>query len=112
MGAHFSASITRNALEMHQWHDMESTVHSQFGTVDNPVLIFTSDSSRRIVICMRPAIGVTLILLKALECIKQPETFYDHHSPNPQYPLLFRSNFGIWGVLTFCEKVDKNLSMK
>ena len=35
---------------------MESTVHSQFGTVDNPVLIFTSDSSWRIVICMGPAI--------------------------------------------------------
>lgn len=26
--ANFSASITHNALEMHQWHDMESTVHS------------------------------------------------------------------------------------
>ena len=54
--AQFSASITNNALEMHQWHDMESTVHSQFGTVDNPVLVFTSDSSWRIVICMGPAI--------------------------------------------------------
>lgn len=54
--ANFSASITHNALEMHQWHDMEATVHSQFGTVDNPVLIFTSDSSWRIVICMGPAI--------------------------------------------------------
>ena len=54
--AHFSASITHNALEMHQWHDMESTVHSQFGTIDNQVLIFTSDSSWRIVICMGPAI--------------------------------------------------------
>jgi len=41
---------------MHQWHEMESTVHSQFGTVDNPVLIFTSDSSWRIVICMGPGI--------------------------------------------------------
>ena len=35
---------------------MESVVHSQFGTVDNPVLIFTSDSSWRIVICMGPGI--------------------------------------------------------
>jgi hypothetical protein len=35
---------------------MEATVHAQFGTVDNPVLIFTSDSSWRIVICMGPAI--------------------------------------------------------
>lgn len=35
---------------------MEATVHSQFGTVDNPVLIFTSDSSWRIVICMGPGI--------------------------------------------------------
>ena len=41
---------------MHQWHDMEATVHSQFGTVDNPVLIFTSDSAWRIVICMGPGI--------------------------------------------------------
>ena len=51
-----SASITNNALELNSWHEMESTVHSQFGTVDNPVLIFTSDSSWRIVICMGPGI--------------------------------------------------------
>ena len=51
-----SAYITHNALEMNQWHEMEATVHSQFGTVDNPVLIFTSDSSWRIVICMGPGI--------------------------------------------------------
>ena len=54
--ASFSASLTQNALELNQWHEMESTVHSQFGTVDNPVLIFTSDSSWRIVICMGPGI--------------------------------------------------------
>jgi hypothetical protein len=35
---------------------MESTVHSQFGTVDNPVLIFSSDSSWRIVICAGPGV--------------------------------------------------------
>mmetsp|Transcript_42751 Transcript_42751/g.65702 ORF Transcript_42751/g.65702 Transcript_42751/m.65702 type:complete len:483 (+) Transcript_42751:287-1735(+) len=35
---------------------METTVHSQFGTIDNPVLIFTSDSSWRIVICMGPGV--------------------------------------------------------
>lgn len=35
---------------------MESVVHSQFGTVDNPVLIFTSDSSWRIVICTGPGV--------------------------------------------------------
>ena len=54
--ASFSASLTQNALELNQWHEMEATVHSQFGTVDNPVLIFTSDSSWRIVICMGPGI--------------------------------------------------------
>lgn len=54
--ASFSASVTQNSIELHQWHEMESTVHSQFGTVDNPVLIFTSDSSWRIVICMGPGI--------------------------------------------------------
>lgn len=54
--ASFSASVTQNTIELHQWHEMESTVHSQFGTVDNPVLIFTSDSSWRIVICMGPGI--------------------------------------------------------
>ena len=52
----FSASITNNAFDLHQWHEMESVVHSQFGTIDNPVLIFTSDSSWRIVICMGPGI--------------------------------------------------------
>ena len=54
--AHFSAYLTRSALEMNQWHEMDATVHSQFGTIDNPVLIFTSDSSWRIVICMGPGI--------------------------------------------------------
>ena len=52
----FSASLTNNAFDLNQWHEMESTVHTQFGTVDNPVLIFTSDSSWRIVICMGPGI--------------------------------------------------------
>ena len=54
--ASFSASLTQNSIELNQWHEMEATVHSQFGTVDNPVLIFTSDSSWRIVICMGPGI--------------------------------------------------------
>ena len=54
--ASLSAGLTQNSLELNQWHEMESTVHSQFGTVDNPVLIFTSDSSWRIVICMGPGI--------------------------------------------------------
>ena len=26
--AHFSATVTGNAFEMHQWHEMDSTVHS------------------------------------------------------------------------------------
>jgi len=51
-----SASMTNNALELNQWHEMENTVHTQFGTIDNPVLIFTSDSSWRIVICMGPGV--------------------------------------------------------
>lgn len=53
---HFSAYTTSNAMEMHSWHDMDSTVHTQFGTIDNPVLIFTSDSAWRIVICMGPGV--------------------------------------------------------
>lgn len=47
-----SAYVTGNSFDTHTWHEMDSTVHSQFGTVDNPVLIFTSDSSWRVVICM------------------------------------------------------------
>jgi hypothetical protein len=54
--ATLNAYVAPNSFEMHQWHEMESVVHSQFGTVDNPVLIFTSDSSWRIVICMGPGI--------------------------------------------------------
>lgn len=54
--ATMSASMTLGSLELNQWHEMEATVHSQFGTVDNPVLIFTSDSSWRVVICMGPGI--------------------------------------------------------
>lgn len=50
----FNAYLTQNAIDLNTWHDMESTQHAQFGTVDNPVLIFTSDSSWRIVICMGP----------------------------------------------------------
>lgn len=52
----FNAYLTHNAIDMNTWHDMDNTVHSQFGTVDNPVLIFTSDSSWRIVICQGPGI--------------------------------------------------------
>lgn len=54
--ASFSAYITQNSIELNQWHEMESVVHSQFGTIDNPVLIFTSDSSWRVVICAGPGI--------------------------------------------------------
>lgn len=54
--ASFSAYVTQNSIELNQWHEMESVVHSQFGTIDNPVLIFTSDSSWRIVICMGPGV--------------------------------------------------------
>ena len=54
--AAFSASLTQSSLELNQWHEMDSVVHSQFGTVDNPVLIFSSDSSWRIVICMGPGV--------------------------------------------------------
>lgn len=54
--ASFSAYVTQNSIELNQWHEMESVVHSQFGTVDNPVLIFTSDSSWRIVICTGPGV--------------------------------------------------------
>lgn len=52
----FNAYLTHNAFEMNTWHDMDNTVHNQFGTVDNPVLIFTSDSSWRIVICQGPGV--------------------------------------------------------
>lgn len=52
----FNAGLTHGSLELNSWHELENTVHSQFGTVDNPVLIFTSDSSWRIVICMGPGI--------------------------------------------------------
>ncbi len=50
----FNAYLAQNSYDLQQWHEMESVVHSQFGTVDNPALIFTSDSSWRIVICMGP----------------------------------------------------------
>jgi len=50
----FNAYLTENSIDMNTWHDMESTMHAQFGTIDNPVLIFTSDSSWRIVICQGP----------------------------------------------------------
>lgn len=43
----FTAALTRNSIDMNTWHEMDATVHSQFGTVDNPVLVFTSDSSWR-----------------------------------------------------------------
>jgi hypothetical protein len=54
--SHFNAYISENTYQMHQWHEMDSVVHYQFGTVDNPVLIFTSDSSWRVVICMGPGV--------------------------------------------------------
>lgn len=54
--ASLAGKITGNSLEMNQWFEMDSMIHTQFGTVDNPVLVFTSDSSWRIVVCMGPAI--------------------------------------------------------
>lgn len=51
-----NAYVLPSSYDLNQWHEMESVVHSQFGTVDNPVLIFTSDSSWRIVICQGPGI--------------------------------------------------------
>lgn len=53
-GMNFQAYLTGNAFDMNQWHEMENTVHSQFGTVDNPVIIFSSDSTWRTVVCMGP----------------------------------------------------------
>ncbi|CAI2358834.1 unnamed protein product [Moneuplotes crassus] len=52
----FNAYLTHNAIDMNTWHDMDKTYHNQFGTVDNPVLIFTTDSSWRIVICQGPGV--------------------------------------------------------
>lgn len=52
----FNAYLTHNAIDMNTWHDMDNTYHNQFGTVDNPVLIFTTDSSWRIVICQGPGV--------------------------------------------------------
>lgn len=52
----FNAYLTHNAVAMNTWHDMDNTYHNQFGTVDNPVLVFTTDSSWRIVICMGPGV--------------------------------------------------------
>ena len=47
----FTAYVNENSYDLNQWFEMDNAVHSQFGTVDNPVLIFNSDSSWRIVIC-------------------------------------------------------------
>ncbi len=52
----YDAFIGSNTFDLHQWHEMEAVVHSQFGTIDNPVLIFTSDSSWRVVICQGPGV--------------------------------------------------------
>ena len=52
----FAATLTQSSFDMNIWHEMETVVHVQFGTIDNPVLIFTSDTSWRIVICMGPAV--------------------------------------------------------
>lgn len=52
----FNAYLTHNAIDMNTWHDMDKTYHNQFGTVDNPVLVFTTDSSWRIVICQGPGV--------------------------------------------------------
>ena len=43
----FNAYLAQNSIDLNNWHEMENTVHSQFGTVDNPVLIFSSDSAWR-----------------------------------------------------------------
>ena len=84
---------------------MESVVHYQFGTVDNPVLIFTSDSSWRIVICMGPGSeddsythekayyfcreGVMHRCQTCGQCFKIVRLKEDNHAENDYYNLMF-----------------------
>jgi hypothetical protein len=50
----FQAYLTKNAYDMAIYNEYDLWPHTNFGTIDNPLLIFSADASWRIVICPGP----------------------------------------------------------
>lgn len=51
----FRAFLTRNAYDMSIYNESECWPHTNFGTIDNPLLIFGADTTWRMVGCSGPA---------------------------------------------------------
>jgi hypothetical protein len=50
----FQAYLTKNAYDMAIYNEYDLWPHTNFGTIDNPLLIFSADASWRLVICPGP----------------------------------------------------------
>jgi hypothetical protein len=50
----FQAYLTKNAYDMAIFNEYDLWPHTNFGTIDNPLLIFSADASWRLVICPGP----------------------------------------------------------
>ena len=50
----FQAYLTKNAYDMAIFNEYDLWPHTNFGTIDNPLLIFSADASWRTVICSGP----------------------------------------------------------
>jgi hypothetical protein len=50
----FQAYLTKNAYDMSIFNEYDLWPHTNFGTIDNPLLIFSADASWRTVICSGP----------------------------------------------------------
>lgn len=50
----FQAYLTKNAYDMSVFNEYDLWPHTNFGTIDNPLIIFSADASWRLVICSGP----------------------------------------------------------
>lgn len=50
----FQAFLTKNAYDMAIFNEYDLWPHTNFGTIDNPLLIFSADASWRLVLCGGP----------------------------------------------------------
>ena len=50
----FQAYLTKNAYDMAIFNEYDLWPHTNFGTIDNPLIIFSADASWRTVICSGP----------------------------------------------------------
>jgi hypothetical protein len=50
----FQAYLTKNAYDMSIYNEYDLWPHTNFGTIDNPLIIFSADTTWRLIICTGP----------------------------------------------------------